>query len=260
MFPGKSQYSDEPPPDDLRILQKVNAINPFNWLIVGHELKRRSPDLLIVRYWLPLMGPALGTILRQVKNNKHTRIIAITDNILPHEKRIGDIMFTRYFLKACDGFVTMSENVLHELRKFEPVKPAILVLHPLYDNFGMAVTKNEARKILGLNEEDNLLLFFGFIRRYKGLDLLVEALKIVHRQPQAPDIKLIIAGEFYEDENKYQDKIDQAGIRDKIIFRTSYIPAEEVKYYFCATDVVVQPYRNATQSGVTPSPTILKSR
>lgn len=255
MFPGKTQYSDKPAPTHLNILRKVNSVNPFNWIKVGNELKKRKPDLIIARFWLPLMGPALGTILRKAKKNGHTKVIAITDNVIPHEKRAGDKPFTRYFLSACDAFVTMSEKVMKDLRIFEPGKPAILVAHPLYDSFGEAVPKTTARQALHINNVDPIILFFGFIRKYKGLDILLDALKIVQQQAQAKGYtvpRLLVAGEFYEDEKTYQQKIDQLGIRDMLLLKTGFIPDTEVNNYFGAADVVIQPYRNATQSGVTP--------
>lgn len=250
-FPGTSQYTTEPAPPDMEIYSVINSIHPVNWIQVGNALRRLRPDIVVVRYWLPLMAPALGTILRQIKKNKFTRIIALTDNVVPHEKRKGDILFTRYFLKPCDAFVTMSEKVMRDLRQFDTTKPARLVPHPLYDSFGDPVSKAVARQHLGLDPNDRILLFFGFIRKYKGLDLLLEAMKMVKETPDFP-IKLLVAGEFYEDGKLYQEQIDRLGIRDKLILRTDFIPDSEVKYYMCAADCVVQPYRNATQSGVTP--------
>lgn len=248
IFPGTTQYSSDPAPEGIKIFSIINSIHPFNWWHVGHLLKEMKPDLIVVRFWLPLMGPALGTILRRVRKNKKTRIVAITDNVIPHEKRPGDKPFTQYFLNSCDAFITMSEKVLSDLRIFEKEKPAMQVLHPLYDNFGAAISQSEARKHLGISEDKKLLLFFGFIRPYKGLDLLLRALKEI----KDPSIQLLVAGEFYEDANTYKTLIDELGIRDKLILKTDFIPDSEVKYYLCAVDVVVQPYKNATQSGVTP--------
>jgi len=248
LFPGKTQYSTDPAPTDLEIYSVINSIHPLNWLQVGNELKRINPDVIVVRFWLPLMGPALGTILRRVKKNKHTRIIAITDNVIPHEKRPGDVPFTRYFLKSCDAFITMSDKVMNDLRQFEKNKPAQEVLHPLYDNFGEPISKEAARSRLGLNTTGKIILFFGFIRGYKGLDMLFEAMALLKQQ----DIKLLVAGEFYEDEKPYREQIKRLNIEDSLILRTDFIPDSEVKYYLCAADVVIQPYRNATQSGVTP--------
>jgi glycosyltransferase involved in cell wall biosynthesis len=255
LFPGKSQYSTEPAPAHLKILQKVNSINPFNWIKVGNELRKIQPDLIVVRYWLPLMGPALGSILRRAKKNQHTKVIAITDNVMPHEKRPGDKSFTRYFLKSCDAFITMSEKVMEDLKSFETGKPAIRAAHPLYDNFGPAVSKGTARAALNIGNDESILLFFGFIRKYKGLDILLEAMRLIRDQVQTTPFripKLLIAGEYYGDEKIYQQKIDALGIRDMLILETHFIADSEVKNYFCAADAVVQPYRNATQSGVTP--------
>jgi glycosyltransferase involved in cell wall biosynthesis len=250
LFPGTTQYSSEPAPEGLKIVSKINSINPLSWIAAGNELRKLRPDIIIVRYWLPFMGPALGKILRIVRKNKHTKIIAITDNILPHEKRPGDIVFTKYFLKGPHAFITMSEKVMHDLRLFEKTKPAKQVLHPLYDNFGEIISKAEARKYLHLNQDEKIILFFGFIRKYKGLDVLLETM--ADTRIKSSNIKLLIAGEFYEDEKPYIELIDKLNIGDSLILKTNFIPDSEVKYYLCAADAVVQPYRNATQSGVTP--------
>jgi len=253
LFPGKTQYSDEPAPENLVINTVINSVNPFNWVKIGKRLKKEKPDLIIVRFWLPFMGPALGTILRRVRKNRHTKIICIADNVIPHEKRPGDKPFTNYFLKSCDAFITMSEKVLADLRLFEKSKPAKLIAHPLYDNFGEIISKQEARKHLGLPENEKIILFFGFIRKYKGLDLLLEAVSALKNiKPQTLNLKLLIAGEFYEDEKPYKELIEKLGILQQLILRTDFIPDSEVKYYLCAADAVIQPYRNATQSGVTP--------
>ena len=251
LFPGKSQFTDEPAPKDLDIRSRINSVNPFNWLSVGREIKKLKPDIVVVRYWIPLMGPCLGTILRIIKKNKHTRIICIADNIVPHEKRMGDKPFTRYFVKSVDAFITMSEKVLSDLRSFTS-KTALLVPHPLYDNFGEKISKEEARKELGIRNEELVILFFGFIRKYKGLDILLDAMKLINIKPQTHNPKLLIAGEFYEDRKMYDEQIEALGIKEQLILHTDFIADNEVKNYFCAADVVVQPYRNATQSGVTP--------
>lgn len=249
-FPGKSQRSDEPAPEGIRIRPLINSVNPFNWIKAGNLLRKEKPDIIVVRFWIPFMGPALGTILRRVRKNKHTRIICIADNVTPHEHRPGDRTFTRYFLKSCEAFITMSENVMADLRVFEKTKPAKVVQHPLYDNFGDALPKSEARKLLGLSAEDKIILFFGFIRKYKGLDILLKAMtdeRIINQ-----GIKLVVAGEFYEDENQYMELIRQLNIKDRVILHNHFIPDAEVRNYLCAADVLIQPYRNATQSGVTP--------
>lgn len=250
LFPGTTQYSTEPAPEAIKIHTLINSVNPINWFATGRKIKKLKPDLIIVRYWLPLMGPALGTILRRVKKNKHTKVVCIADNIIPHEKRPGDFAFTNYFLKSCDAFVTMSEKVLLDLRQFEKGKPAQLVHHPLYDNFGAIITKEAARKILGIDANEKVILFFGFIRQYKGLDLLLNAMADVRIQKEK--IKLLIAGEFYEDAQPYNELIKKHGLENNVILHTNFIADSEVKNYLCAADCVVQPYKNATQSGVTP--------
>ncbi len=255
LFPGTTQYSTDPAPADIKIFSIINSIHPFNWIHVGNLLKEMRPDLIVVRYWLPLMGPALGTILRRARKNKVTRIVAITDNIIPHEKRPGDKPFTRYFLGSCDAFVTMSEKVMQDLRQFVTDKPATQVVHPLYDNFGEIVDVKEARQTLQLPPDEKILLFFGFIRKYKGLDMLLQAIKLLHQEqfkPGGKEFKVLVAGEFYEDRNHYQEWLNDPEISSHLILRTDFIPDSLVKYYLCAADVVVQPYRNATQSGVTP--------
>lgn len=250
LFPGTTQYSSDPAPADLDIRSLINSVNPLNWITVGRKLRKWKPDLIVVRFWLPFMGPALGTILRQAKKNRHSRVVCIADNVTPHEKRPGDTPFTRYFLKSCDAFVTMSEKVFADLRQFEPSKPAQVVQHPLYDNFGAALPKDEARRHLGLPAGEKLVLFFGFIRQYKGLDLLLEAM--ADTRIRQAGIRLVVAGEFYEDEAPYREIIQKRGLEEQVILRTHFIPDNEVRYYLCAGDCVIQPYKNATQSGVTP--------
>ncbi|MCB0715747.1 MAG: glycosyltransferase family 4 protein [Chitinophagaceae bacterium] len=251
LFPGKTQFAeDKTPPENIIIHRKINSINPFNWIKVGRQLKKQKPDIVIVRYWLPFLGPALGTILRKVKKNKHTKIICIADNIIPHEKRIGDRSFTKYFLKPCDAFITMSQKVLDDLRHFEKNKPALIVPHPLYDHFGKKIATANARKKLNIEANQKLILFFGFIRKYKGLDLLLQAM--TDERIKNMGIKLLIAGEFYDNKNLYQEFITQHQLSDQIILKADFIKDDAIKYYVCAADVVVQPYKNATQSGVTP--------
>lgn len=255
LFPGTTQYSTEPAPVDLSIKVCINSVNPLNWLKVGNDLKKLRPDIIVVRYWLPFMGACLGTILRIARKNKHSRVVCIADNVFPHEKRPGDNLLTKYFIKSADAFITMSEKVLADLHTIEAAKPSQFVPHPLYDNFGEIVARDVARKHLGISVTDQVLLFFGFIRKYKGLDILLDAMKIVKAKSgnePAKSIKLLVAGEFYEDEAPYLQQIRENNLDDMVILRTDFVADSEVKYYLSAADVVVQPYRNATQSGVTP--------
>ncbi len=249
LFPGTSQYSDQPAPDDLYIHVKVNSINPLNWLKVGKEIAKLNADLMIVKFWLPFMAPCLGTISRIVKRNKKTKVISIIDNIIPHEKRMGDFQLAQYFVNSVDGFIAMSDSVLEDLKKFDDVKPKVFSPHPLFDNFGQAISKTEAYEKLGLAINTEYILFFGFIRDYKGLDLLLQAM--ADERIRKLNVKLIVAGEFYTNAKLYWDLITSLNIADKLILKTDFIPDDEVRNYFCAADMVVQPYKHATQSGVT---------
>jgi D-inositol-3-phosphate glycosyltransferase len=249
LFPGQTQYSTEPGPTDIDIEVSLNSVNPLTWWQVGRKLRRERPDIVIFRFWLPVMGPALGTVARLVRGNGHTRVVAITDNVIPHEKRPGDGPLTRYFLRACDGFVTMSRSVLEDLQRLGyGQKPALYRPHPLYDNFGPIIPRSQALAALGLPADGHYLLFFGFIRAYKGLDVLLEA--FADARLAALPVKLLIAGEFYEDAAPYEALIKQHQLENRIVRATDFIPNEQVASYFCAADLVVQPYKHATQSGV----------
>jgi glycosyltransferase involved in cell wall biosynthesis len=253
LFPGTSQFTNAPAPGGIHIVPAINSINPLNWIKVGRQLRKMKPDLVVVRYWIPFMGPCLGTILRIIKKNKHTRITCIADNVVPHEKRPGDSAFTRYFVKPVDLFIVMSRQVLADLRLFSS-KSAQYLPHPLYDNFGPAIVQADARKKLqekfniSIGEQDDVLLFFGLIRAYKGLDLLLEAMQ----QVQHKNVKLLIAGEFYEPREKYDALLQHPAVKERILLHAGFVANEDVKYFACAADCIIQPYRHATQSGVTP--------
>ncbi len=249
LFPGKTQYSDEPRPQDLRICVTVNSINPFNWIRIGYKIKKQRPDLVIAKFWIPFMAPCLGTICRIIRSNRHTRVVSVIDNIIPHEKRPGDRLLASYWTGSVDGFIAMSKAVLQDLETFDRKKPKSFCPHPLYDNFGDPVPREVAAKELGLDPGIKYILFFGFIRDYKGLDLLLQAMAD-HRLASS-DIKLIVAGEFYCDPAPYHRIISENHLEEKVILRTDFIPDSKVYLYFCASDLVVQPYKSATQSGVT---------
>jgi glycosyltransferase involved in cell wall biosynthesis len=247
LFPGTTQYESGQPPKDLKIKTLINSVNPLNWIKVARKINRENPDYVIIRYWLPFMAPCLGTIARFL--NKKIKILAITDNVIPHEKRIGDSVFTKYFVKSCTAFLSLSESVLNDLSKFTSTTNKKFIPHPIYDIFGDKISKKKAIENLGLNPMDKHLLFFGFVRKYKGLDLILEAMG--DERIKAMGIKLIIAGEFYDNKEEYSDMISDLGIAKDIIMKSDFIPAEEVKNYFCAADMITQTYRTATQSGIT---------
>lgn len=249
LFPGKTQISSDPPPQDIEIEQVLNSINPFNWWKVGKRIQSEKPDILICKFWLPFMGPAFGTVARIAKKNGITKFISIIDNILPHEKRIGDTLFAKYYANACDAFITMSRAVKEEMKDFTVKnQPVEFIPHPIYDNFGEIIPKIEARKFFNLQPEEKIILFFGFIRKYKGLDILLEAMN--EENVKKLGIKLIVAGEYYGDKPEYDALIEQYQLQNQVIQKPDFISNEEVKYYFCAADVIVQPYKTATQSGI----------
>lgn len=245
LFPGTSQFTTDPAPVGLNIVRSINAVNPLNWIKVGRHINNLKPDLVIVRYWLPFMGPAFGTILKCINGAQK---IAITDNVIPHEKRIGDKQLSQYFVNQVDGFVTMSKSVGEELKALTTNKPIVVSMHPIFDVYGAKMDKTEAKAALGVKEDELLLFFFGFIRKYKGLDLLLEAM--AHPEVKQRKIKLLVAGEYYANEAEYQQLIQKLGIADQLIMRTDYIPNDQVYKYFSAADCVVQPYLSATQSGI----------
>jgi glycosyltransferase involved in cell wall biosynthesis len=250
LFPGKSQYATEPKPLHLIIKAVVNSVNPFNWVRIGNEIKKMAPDLVVVRYWIPFMGPCLGTISSIIRKNKTSKVVCIADNVVPHEKRPLDTLFTKYFVGQIDAFVTLSEKVQKDLTLFTQ-KPSATVVHPLYDNFGEPISKLEARQKLELDAFDPIILFFGFVRAYKGLDLLLRALGYLKKQGKIIPT-LLIAGEFYDNKEPYLQLIEEQDLINDVIVKSDFIADSDVRNYFCATDFVIQPYKHATQSGITP--------
>lgn len=249
LFPGKTQFSDQQIQFSFPITRKLNSVNPLSWLKVGNTIKKERPDLLIVRFWIPFMGMSLGTVCRLAGKNGHTKIIAIADNIIPHEKRPGDHLLCNYFIKSIDGFITMSESVLNDLEKFHYKKPRLLTPHPIYDHYGKVEPREIALQKLNLSAEYRYVLFFGFIRDYKGLDLLLQS--FANPFFKKNKIRLIVAGEFYTDSAKYTEMISRLNIEDQVILRTDYISNSSVPDYFNGADIIAQPYKSATQSGVT---------
>ncbi|HOK50770.1 MAG: glycosyltransferase [Bacteroidales bacterium] len=248
LFPGETQTVEGKPTYLLKIKPLISSINPFSWLKTARYLSHESPDIVVVQFWLPYLAPALGSILRLFRG-RNTKIIGIMHNVFPHEKRFADKLLTRYFINSCHGFICLSKSVLLQLETLTPNPNKLFVPHPIYDIFGDKVSKTEARKHLGLSDADKVLLFFGIIRKYKGLELLLRA--IATDRVKKLNVKLIVAGEFYEDKRYYFQLAEQLNIKHQIVFTDRFIPNDEVKYYFCAADMVVQPYLSATQSGVT---------
>lgn len=250
LFPGKTQYSPDPAPENLTIYRKVNSCNPFNWLSVGKEIAKKNADVVVFAYWMSFMAPCMGTIARKIRRNGHTKVIALVHNMIPHEPNILDKFLPPYFVKSMDGFMALSESVVHDIEHFDKRnRPKRFSPHPIYDHYGDRLPREQALSLLNLDPDFRYVLFFGFIRDYKGLDLLIDA--FADEQLKQSDIKLLVAGEFYGDSSPYLQKIQALQINDKVVLFNDYIPDHEVNRFFSAADIVAQPYKTATQSGVT---------
>ncbi len=246
LFPGKTQLEESNKKPEVKTKIILDSINPFNWISIGKEIRKSKPDYLIISYWMPFFAPCFGVISRIVKKNNFTKIICICHNILPHEKKPGDKVLTKWFLKKVDKHILLSEQVKNDLLSVKADAKFKILFHPIYSNFGKILSKNEAREYLKI-KKDKVILFFGFIREYKGLDTLLEAVSILKNKM---DLTTIIAGEFYSNEDKYKKLIKEFGIEDSLKLYNEFIPAEDVKYFFSAADLVVLPYKDATQSGI----------
>lgn len=246
LFPGKSQYVSTPAPGDVAIERAVSTVNPFNWLRVGLRLRRERPDMILMKYWTPFMAPCFGTIARLARGNGITKVICQIDNVEPHEHHFIDRPFNRWYLGAVDGYVYMSEQVRSELAAYTSA-PMLFSPHPMFENFGSRVDRAEACCRIGVDPSFDYTLFFGLIRDYKGLDMLLRAWS----RWRPARRKLIVAGEFYTSREKYLDLISREGLAADVVLRDCFIPDDEVRYYFSAADALVLPYRTASQSGVT---------
>lgn len=245
-FPGETQFvtaaDNADPVPNQRVL---DSVNPLTYAKTARQILAGNPDLLLMRFWMPFFAPSLGYVSGKIRRSG-IKSVAILDNVIPHEKRPGDITLLKYFLNRCDGFIAMSRSVENELNMLKPEARYILKPHPIYEHFGNAVSREEALKKLRLPGDRKILLYFGFIRKYKGLDTLLKAAALL------PDeYLLVIAGEMYGDFTPYQKMIDQFGLENRVQKFIRYIPDHEVKDFFSAADVCVLPYRSATQSGIT---------
>lgn len=243
LFPGKTQYVENP--GESRGERLLDSINPFSWTRCARAIRDWNPDVLIVSWWMSFFGPSLGSVVRSMPDN--IKVIALVHNAISHEKRFFDIPLTRYFLRGCDAAVALSDAVSKDIDSLTGGKLETLTLfHPIYSNFGDSLPKSEALSRLGIPDDGRKnLLFFGLIREYKGLDLLLEAFSKLD-----DSYRLIVAGEPYGSFEKYQNIIDSSPVKERISLHLKYIADDEVKNFFCAADLVTLPYRSATQSGI----------
>ena len=248
LFPGKTQFETGTPPNQVVPATRwIDSINPLTWFGTASKIARKQPEAAIFKYWTPFLAPAFGSIARSLGRRDIKRLVVV-DNALPHERRWGDQVLGKYFFRAMDGCVVMSSTVDEDLDRLDVKGPRVSAPHPVYDVFGEAADRQTARDEFGLSPDAPVLLFFGFVRRYKGLHILLESMpRILQSLPTA---RLLVAGEFYEDEAAYRRMIDSMQLSDRVIVHARYIPMETVPKYFAAADVVVQPYISATQSGV----------
>lgn len=250
LFPGKTQYSDAPAPKDIKIFRRINSVNPFTWVKAAKEIRAKNPDVVIFAYWMSFFACCYAKMAKIISKNKTSRCIGLVHNMMPHEKSLLDRLFSPRFVKKMDAFVSLSKTVQEDISKLDKKsKPKLFSPHPIYDHYGDREDKVMAINSLYLDTNYSYLLFFGLIREYKGLDLLLKAMadKRIDEYP----VKLIVAGEFYEKKEYYLQMIDNYDINDKVIVCDKYIPDEEVKNFFNLADMVVLPYKSATQSGVT---------
>ena len=245
-FPGKTQEEKGDPGLPVASEPLIDSVNPFNWIRVGIALRKRNADVVIFKYWLPFFGPCFGTICALLKYRRRTKVIAICDNVIPHEHRPGDALFTWYAFKFVDAYIVQSDSVEKDLLETVEKPRYKKVPHPVYEIFGPRLGKKEARAALHIRDE-KVILFFGYVRSYKGLHVMIDAMKEVKK---SLSVKLLVVGEFYEDEEKYRWHISDAQVRDVIDVVSDYVPNEKVGEYFSAADAVILPYLSATQSGI----------
>ncbi len=248
LYPGQFQeelgegFSTEVPSERM-----IDSVNPVNWLRVGRELKRRKYDLHIFKFWLPFFGPAFGTIARAVLDRRQKNTMVIVDNLIPHERRPGDVAFTKFFFRYCTMAITQSSIVQNDLKRLFPAIPQAMLPHPTYENFGERLPREQTRTRLGVTAS-KVILFFGFVRKYKGLDNLLAAMPEVVRR--VPDAHLLVVGEFFDDPEPYLRQIRDGGMEQHVTIHNHYVANEEVADWFSVADALVLPYHSATNSGI----------
>ncbi len=249
-FPGKTQFTDGEAPEGFKITPLISSVNPISWWKTSEYILRARPDLCVIMYWMPFMAPALGTIIKKIKRkNPGIHFMIVAHNIIPHETFPLTRQLIRYLTHKADSYVTLSGSVKEDLEKIAPGKPVKHLFHPVYSIFGEKQEKKVARAILDLDFEGKYLLFFGIVRKYKGLELLLRAMN--NSKLKDLQVKLIVAGEFYDPVEEYMSLVKELHLENNVVIINKFIRQEDVKNYFAAADLIVQPYLTATQSGVT---------
>jgi glycosyltransferase involved in cell wall biosynthesis len=248
LFPGKTQIEEKTGDARIQIptLQLVDSLNPFNWIRVGLLLRRKRCDVIVYQFWQPLFGLCFGIINAIASFRTKTKVVAVCHNVIPHEQHVGESLCTRFAFRFTDGFIPLSAQVERDLLKVVKKPQYRQVTLPVYELFGEAISKLAAREKLGITAKQ-VILFFGYIRKYKGLDVLLRAMPLVRK---SMPIHLLVVGEFYEDEQHYRADVQQAGLEECVQFVSGYVPGDRVPEYFSAADCVVLPYRSATQSAI----------
>ena len=247
LFPGKTQFKKGDSAQEVDSIRCLSSINPFSWRKTAYKIIDIEPDLVLFRFWLPFFAPAFSGVAKKIRKYSDATIMAICDNIIPHEERLLDTRLTKRFFGFIDSFIVLSKKVENELLSFVPEAKYKYSPHPIYSIFNNTLSKEQAKAELKLATK-KVLLFFGLIREYKGLDILINAMEKI--KTELEDYTLLIVGECYENENKYTELIKKAGITDNVKCHYSFIPDNEVGKYFSAADVVVLPYKTASQSGI----------
>ena len=247
LFPGKTQFKKGDSAQEVDSIRCLSSINPFSWRKTAYKIIDIEPDLVLFRFWLPFFAPAFSGVAKKIRKYSDATIMAICDNIIPHEERLLDTRLTKIFFGFIDSFIVLSKKVENELLSFVPEAKYKYSPHPIYSIFNNTLSKEQAKAELKLATK-KVLLFFGLIREYKGLDILINAMEKI--KTELEDYTLLIVGECYENENKYTELIKKAGITDNVKCHYSFIPDNEVGKYFSAADVVVLPYKTASQSGI----------
>ena len=246
LFPGKTQYvTPEDKASPVESTRLLDSANPFTWRRTGRAILRWKPDVVVFSYWMSYFVPSHAPVARMLRRHG-VKVVTVVHNAIPHEPKFFDKPLARRFFRLSDLLVSMCDAVTADIRSLCPDAKIVQRPHPIYDHFGAKTDKAAAQQALGLDPQRRTLLFFGLIRDYKGLDLLIDALPLL-----GPDSQLVIAGESYGSFDKYQAQIDASGCADRIRVFNRYIADEDVSGFFSAADVCVLPYRSATQSGVT---------